>query len=68
MDKSNEHILKFDELLQAIIKICDKQSSKLTTNKDQEALWKHALKSLFSIKEEVCAKHRASDSDSMSSA
>jgi hypothetical protein len=52
MDRSNEHIQKFDEVLASIAKICDKQSSR-TTKGEQEDLWKHALKSIFGIKEKV---------------
>mmetsp|Transcript_13766 Transcript_13766/g.18790 ORF Transcript_13766/g.18790 Transcript_13766/m.18790 type:complete len:121 (-) Transcript_13766:649-1011(-) len=63
MDKSNEHIARFDDILHAVIKMCDKQSSRLTTNKDQEALWKHALKSLFSIQNDVCNKKKGSDAE-----
>ena len=40
--------------------MCDKQSSRLATNNEQEALWKHALKSLFSIEEDVCNKRKRS--------
>ena len=52
MDRSNEHIQKFDDILGQIIKICDKQSSRIA-KREQEDLWKHALKSIFSIKEKV---------------
>ena len=52
MDGRNEHIQKFDEVMASIVKICDKQSSR-TTKGDQEELWKHALKNIFSIKDKV---------------
>lgn len=53
MNSKNEHIKKFDEVMTSIVKICDKQSSKMETNTDQVDLWKHALKSMFSIKDRV---------------
>ena len=49
-----------------IVKICDKQSSRMTTNTDQVDLWKHALKSMFSIKDRVyklISESKDSDSD-----
>ena len=52
MDRSNEHIQKFDEILSQIIKICDKQSSRIA-KREQEDLWNHALKLVFSVKEKV---------------
>ena len=52
MDKSNEHIRRFDEILACVVKICDKQSSRNHTA-DEEILWKHALQCIFSIKESV---------------
>ena len=52
MERSNEHIQKFDEVLTYVIKICDKQSSHIA-KREQEDLWKHALKSIFSIKKKV---------------
>ena len=68
MDKSNEHIQKFDEVIACIIKICDKQSSR-TTKGDQEELWKHALKNVFSIKDKVykliVSKENQSDSEDL---
>ena len=54
MDRSNEHIQKFDEILNQIIKMCDKQSSRIAKG-EQEDLWKHALRSIFSIKDKVFA-------------
>jgi hypothetical protein len=51
-----------------IIKICDKQSSR-TTKGDQEELWKHALKNVFSIKDKVykliVSKENQSDSEDL---
>jgi len=52
MDKSNEHIQRFDEILGHIVRICDKQSSRFA-KREQEDLWKHALKHVFSIKRQV---------------
>lgn len=34
MDCKNESIQKFDEVIAQIVKICDKQSSRMTTNQD----------------------------------
>jgi len=34
MDRSNEHIQKFDDILLQIIKICDKQSSRMTAKNE----------------------------------
>ena len=53
MDVNNEHILKFDEILGNVVKICDKQSSRMTTNQGQEDLWKQALKIMFSTEDNV---------------
>lgn len=39
-------------MLGHIIKICDKQSSHIA-KREQEDLWKHALKNIFSIKLKV---------------
>ena len=52
IDRSNEDIQKFDEILGLIIKICDKQSSRVTKD-EQEELWKSALKSVLSVKQKV---------------
>lgn len=52
MDRSNEHIVKFDDILGQVIKICDKQSSRVAKT-EQEELWKRALTNIFSIKKKV---------------
>ena len=52
IDRSNEDIQKFDEILGMIIKICDKQSSRVAKG-EQEDLWKNALKNVFSVKDSV---------------
>jgi len=52
--------------LNHVVKICDKQSSRIA-KKEQEDLWKHALKSVFSIKRkvfELIASNDMDDSDS----
>ena len=32
MERSNEHIIKFDEVISQIVRICDKQSSRMTSH------------------------------------
>ena len=67
MDRSNEHIKRFDEILNQVIKICDKQSSRVA-KAEQEELWKDALSQIFSIKRKVfefiASNDFAADSDS----
>ena len=49
-----------------MIKICDKQSSHIA-KREQEDLWKHALKNIYSVKKRVqdlLASNKFGDSDS----
>ena len=48
--EKNADIVKFDEVLGSVVKMCDKQSSRSGTNLGQEDLWKHALKNIFTVK------------------
>ena len=63
MDRSNEHIVKFDDILGQVIKICDKQSSRVA-KQEQEELWKKALTNIFAIKKQVFELISNDDMDS----
>ena len=46
----NAHILKFDALVVDIVRICDKTGG---TEDQQEALWLHAIRQLYKVKQSV---------------
>lgn len=46
---TNQHIIRFDNMIMEIIKICDKYGSRLP-EAEQENLWLHAIRSLYKIK------------------
>ena len=61
--KSNEHIHKFDEIMQNIVKICEKNSSRASLF-ESEDLWLQAIEHFFGIKKKVFSQQEdMSDSD-----
>ena len=51
-ETTNEHILRFDDLLLNILKICEKYGSSLV-QEESEKLWLFSIKQLFRIKPKV---------------
>jgi hypothetical protein len=60
---TNEHMVRFDFLLQQIIRICAKYGSRLS-DQECEQLWMFAIKKLFEVKHQVYKRKREMQADS----
>ena len=57
---TSEPMQAFDNLIQQIVKICDKYGSRLS-EKESEELWLYAIKGLFEVKHEVIKLRREAE-------